>query len=658
MPSIIDALIVTLGLDPSGFTKGAAVASQTRKRMTEEEAAAAKASQEVVKRQAESYRKLGAEVLGLFAIFTAGRGVEQFARDITNSDAAAGRLAHNLNMSVENLTAWEGAAQRAGGSAAGMDGSLQGLTSQFQQFTLTGQSAVLPYFRQLGVNIADASGKLRPMGDILLDLADKFKGMDPARAQTFGAALGLDPGTINLLEQGRAAVQKLLDQQKQLGLPSGRDATNAQNLQNDLLDVQQAVTSLARTLLNDLSPKIHSILSTMDAWLQKNREWLAQKITDVIQHFSDIVAGINWTAVGQGIESFSTHVGGAVDSLNGWIGVTEVLLGLWVGSKFLNVLAAVGKLKFALGALAISMLVSDINAPGTILNRLTEWVDNRVPWLRGLDNYLGLGSGKASEAAPTTAEQKSRSKSAIDYFKSQGWSAEQAAGIVGNLQQESGFNPQSGKGTAHQGIAQWSAERQADIEGHFHKALMDMSYTDQLAAVQWELTEGKYKAVGTALRQASTARQAAAIVDHGYESPGNYLAEDHVRGANAEARLREYQGSSSDNSLQDKGPAAVAEGAKGFWNWLKGTFAAPTDPAPSGPQTSQSLATKSRYVPSANSRWGDATQGAVSNDNSSETHIHGPINIQTQATDAKGIATDMRSAMNDRFAVQANTGLA
>jgi hypothetical protein len=38
---------------------------------------------------------------------------------------------------------------------------------------------------------------------ILLDLADKFHGMDAARANAFGKSLGLDQGTVNLLERGK-----------------------------------------------------------------------------------------------------------------------------------------------------------------------------------------------------------------------------------------------------------------------------------------------------------------------------------------------------------------------------------------------------------------------------------------------------------------------
>ena len=94
--------------------------------------------------------------------------------------------------------------------------------------------------------------------------------------------------------------------------------------------------------------------------------------------------------------------------------------------------------------------------------------------------------------------------------------------MLGNLQQESSLNPQSGAGTAHQGIAQWNDDRRKAIEDHFHKSLMDMSFDEQLEAINWEVTAGKYKNVGTELKSGShEAGRAAAIIDRDYEAPAN-----------------------------------------------------------------------------------------------------------------------------------------
>lgn len=45
------------------------------------------------------------------------------------------------------------------------------------------------------------------------------------------------------------------------------------------------------------------------------------------------------------------------------------------------------------------------------------------------------------------------------------------------------------------------------------------------------------------------------------------------------------------------------------------------------------------------------------NTSHTETHINGPITVNTRATDATGVAKDMRRALASSFATQANTGL-
>jgi hypothetical protein len=68
-----------------------------------------------------------------------------------------------------------------------------------------------------------------------------------------------------------------------------------------------------------------------------------------------------------------------------------------------------------------------------------------------------LALGSAAHAAPGTAFPND--KTAYDYFRSQGFTNFQAAGIVGNLDQESGLDPTISQqnGGPGRGIAQWSA---------------------------------------------------------------------------------------------------------------------------------------------------------------------------------------------------------
>ena len=74
-------------------------------------------------------------------------------------------------------------------------------------------------------------------------------------------------------------------------------------------------------------------------------------------------------------------------------------------------------------------------------------------------------STDVSSSRLTTQEQKAKRDEAMQYFMSQGWTKEQAAGIVGNIQKESMFNYKAlGDNGKAFGLAQWHPDRQANFK--------------------------------------------------------------------------------------------------------------------------------------------------------------------------------------------------
>jgi len=108
---------------------------------------------------------------------------------------------------------------------------------------------------------------------------------------------------------------------------------------------------------------------------------------------------------------------------------------------------------------------------------------------------------------------------ALMFFISKGWTGTQAAGIVGNLQAESGVNLKIdavGDGGQAYGIAQWHPPRQANFAKVFGKDIRKSSFKDQLGFVDWELKNTESRA-GNMLKSAKTPEEAASIVDQYYE---------------------------------------------------------------------------------------------------------------------------------------------
>ncbi len=346
MPNVIDALVVTLGLDASAFTQGQKQAAASMKATTEEANTTAKLLQASGKTGAEFFTQLRNEALGLFAVMAGARSITDFVKDVTTSDAALGRVSKTLDMSAQDLAAWEGAAKRVGGTAAGMQSAFQGIMEQFQRFQITGeQQPIMAFFHGLGVNVADATGKLRPLGDILKDVTSHIAGMDPARATSMirGAGLG-DPGVINLLLSGLPKINQLLEEQRRLGLPSDDDIAREQKILNDFLNIEQEITTIGRKILAEVLPYVDQMLTQFDALIQKNMPGILKAIASGAEAVGKFLDSIHWDQIGKDIEAFAGGANDAAKSVGGWQKATELLFGLWLGSRFTAVLGRVGAL--------------------------------------------------------------------------------------------------------------------------------------------------------------------------------------------------------------------------------------------------------------------------------------------------------------------------
>ena len=124
-----------------------------------------------------------------------------------------------------------------------------------------------------------------------------------------------------------------------------------------------------------------------------------------------------------------------------------------------------------------------------------------------------------SKAAGAPAGKTANAQKAMAYFIAQGYTPEQAAGLVGNLQAESGANLNTaavGDSGRAKGIAQFHPDRQANFARFAGKSIEKSTLEEQLAFIAHELKTSE-SAAGTKLKGAKSAREAAAIIDKFYE---------------------------------------------------------------------------------------------------------------------------------------------
>ena len=241
--SVIDALLITLGVDSSGVKSGMAQAENTI---------------------AASAKNIMNNILAPLA---AALAVGSAFKEYLAGAQAVGNLAATLNENQEDVQAWTGAVERAGGDASSFEGSLVSLNSKMLEFAQTGTSSAAPALAQLGISARDSNGNIKSSIDIMQELARVANTMDPARFQALTASLGIDSGTLLLLKQGSASVDELVARQKLLGVYTAEDSAIATKMGNAIKDLMQVLKSISTIIMRIVLPPL---------------TWLADKMVEFV----------------------------------------------------------------------------------------------------------------------------------------------------------------------------------------------------------------------------------------------------------------------------------------------------------------------------------------------------------------------------------------
>ncbi|EPR14194.1 hypothetical protein M527_29210 [Sphingobium indicum IP26] len=264
---MIGALRVTLGLDSAEFEAGTKRARST-----------AKTQVSAIQAEFAKLRNLGASVAGIWAsseIVAAGKRALDYASSL-------GEVAQQLGVTTRDLQTYRYAASQAGISQEEMDKSLAKLTRTVGE-AKAGSKAQASVFRELGVAIQDANGRVYTAGELIPKLADAIsKIKDPAtRARVeidlFGkAGQKLD----TLLSGGSGGVNELTDAAQRLGIVlSDELIANADSSADKVAELKQVLEAKIAGAVAQNSQLINDLADGLG--------WLAQKAGEAYQNFSN-----------------------------------------------------------------------------------------------------------------------------------------------------------------------------------------------------------------------------------------------------------------------------------------------------------------------------------------------------------------------------------
>lgn len=202
MATVIESLVVELGLDPTKFNLQQREAFETAKRLEAQQLKAAKNIEHGVGKAADSFAGLRSAAVTTFAAITGARGITEFAVGAVQAGAAVGRLSRNLNIPVGVISQWQSLAKIFGGSAEGMAASFTSMTDAIQGWKIGDVKPIIADYRALGA----AGGTLvdinKGVDQTFRDIAKNLQvihNQDPAMGGYWQRRLGIDPGLYDAM---------------------------------------------------------------------------------------------------------------------------------------------------------------------------------------------------------------------------------------------------------------------------------------------------------------------------------------------------------------------------------------------------------------------------------------------------------------------------
>lgn len=349
---------------------------------------------EKMEKKVESLKESIKHVLEVGA--AAATSLFEMARETAFAGSEAEHLAKQTGIGVEMVQGLGYAAKQAGVQAESFAMGLTHLSRNMLE-AFQGSEQARNTFFMVGTSATDSLGKLKPMDQMLMDVAERFKAMpDGPRKMALATELLGRAGDqlIPLLDKGAGGIHAFMREAYELGIVQSEAAVKADVLfKGSLLRLQGVLVGLRNTVGVKLVPAITDLMKKFMAWIAQNRVLLQQKITEFVGALAKITVFL-WQAfmallkVG---ESLTNVLGGLEHVLNLVAFVMAAIVGYKVYATFAALIPIIHDVAAAMGILSLSMWEITLVVAAIVagIGLLYLAFDDVITYIHGGDSLLG-----------------------------------------------------------------------------------------------------------------------------------------------------------------------------------------------------------------------------------------------------------------------------
>lgn len=196
------------------------------------------------------------------------------------------KFARAVGLSFESLRKFQFAARKAGASTSEFNSFVGNLArtivslqpGQFNQALL-----------RLKVAARDATGQIRPLDDVILDISNSLKRFNAIRRLQFAGQFGGGVNIANFLGQGPQQIRRDIQEAIASGfvIPERVAGQFAAFFDDSLLKLRSTIQGFSEVIIASLLPPIIEVVDNLEEWILKNQELLSSDIGDFLKGAGD-----------------------------------------------------------------------------------------------------------------------------------------------------------------------------------------------------------------------------------------------------------------------------------------------------------------------------------------------------------------------------------
>ena len=252
MATVIDSLMIELGLDTSKFNTNQQKAVDQLRKFDDQAQKTSKNISKGAKDMGDGFTFMKDALVGFGTVFVGLNGFKSFIADTTKANAELGRSAHVLSMSAGELKTWGQMAELTGGNVESMTGTLKGLQQALAGLTV-GDTGMVRATSMLGAwNAFDINKQTVDLYK-LSDAIVKFKSTHTeAETVMWTQALGIDQSSLLLLEKGSQYLHEHNQEFSKLNESMNKNAEVANKLTEQWVFFKSILESIAQSTYGKL----------------------------------------------------------------------------------------------------------------------------------------------------------------------------------------------------------------------------------------------------------------------------------------------------------------------------------------------------------------------------------------------------------------------